>query len=60
MRVIWTFIWSFVLTQMMSYVIGSMLESTYTFQEATMFSVAIAVLVLLLGAAIPNEPAEQH
>ncbi|CAM4090435.1 YjzD family protein [Bacillus manliponensis] len=60
MRVIWAFIWSFVLTHMVSYVVGSMLGSTYNFQEASIYSVAVTVLVLLVGAAIPNEPVEQH
>ncbi|MGG2093225.1 YjzD family protein [Bacillus sp. S13(2024)] len=61
MRVIWAFIWSFLLVQMMSYVLSSMTPGvTYDFQQATIFSVIITVIVIVLGALIPNEPAEQH
>ncbi|ENQ3081043.1 YjzD family protein [Bacillus multifaciens] len=61
MRVIWAFIWSFLLVQMMSYVISAMTPGgTYDFGQASIFSVILTVLVIAIGALIPNEPAQQH
>ncbi|WP_242272129.1 YjzD family protein [Bacillus cereus group sp. BfR-BA-01310] len=60
MRFIWALIWSFLLVHMMSYVIGSMTGGAYDFNLASIFSVVLAVLVLAISAAIPNEPVEQH
>ncbi|HFK1456439.1 TPA: YjzD family protein [Bacillus cereus] len=60
MRFIWALIWSFLLVHMMSYVISSMTGGTYDFNQASIFSVVLAVLVLAISAAIPNEPVEQH
>ncbi|MDD1367432.1 YjzD family protein [Bacillus sp. MHSD_36] len=60
MRFIWALIWSFLLVHMMSYVIGSMTGGAYDFNQASIFSVVLAVLVLAIAAAIPNEPVEQH
>ncbi|MDM5187476.1 YjzD family protein [Bacillus sp. DX4.1] len=60
MRVIWAFIWSFMLVHMMSYVISSMTGGTYDFGQASIFSIVLAVLVMAIGATIPNEPVEQH
>ncbi|MBO9128663.1 YjzD family protein [Bacillus sp. 165] len=60
MRVVWTLIWSFLLSQMMAYVISSMTGTTYDFMQATIMSVVIAVGVMLVAAVIPNEPVEHH
>ncbi|WP_028402567.1 YjzD family protein [Ectobacillus panaciterrae] len=60
MRFIWTFIWSFFLMQMASYVIGAMTGTTYDFVQATMLSVVMSVLVIVISAVLPNEPVEQH
>ena len=52
MRFIWALIWSFLLVHMMSYVIGSMTGGTYDFNQASIFSVVLAVFVLAIAAAI--------
>lgn len=49
MRFIWALIWSFALVHMMSYVIGSMTGGTYDFNQASIFSVVLAVLVLAIA-----------
>lgn len=54
MRFMWALIWSFLLVHMMSYVIGSMTGGTYDFNQASIFSVVLAVLVLAISAAIPK------
>ncbi|MFD3447324.1 YjzD family protein [Microbacteriaceae bacterium 4G12] len=60
MRVIFGFFWSFVLVQMASYVISSMTGGTYDFKLATIISLVVGVLVMLISVFIPNEPVEQH
>ncbi len=60
MRVLWTFIWSFLLVQMMSYVISAMTGTTYDFGQASIMSVVVTVLIFVISAAVPNEPVEQH
>jgi hypothetical protein len=60
MRVLWTLIWSFLLVQMMAYVISSMTGSTYDFVQASIISVVMAAFVMILSAFIPNEPVEHH
>ena len=49
MRFIWALIWSFLLVHMMSYVIGSMTGGTYDFNQASIFSVVLAVFVLAIA-----------
>ncbi|GAA3329662.1 YjzD family protein [Ectobacillus funiculus] len=61
MRLLWTFIWSFLLMQMMSYIISSMTGSTYDFGQATIMSVVVTVFdFFIISAILPNEPAGQH
>ncbi|MNG31947.1 hypothetical protein D3C84_1178460 [compost metagenome] len=60
MRLLWTFIWSFLLVQMMSYVISAMTGSTYDFSQASIMSVVVTALIVIISAVVPNEPAGQH
>lgn len=61
MRYIWTFFWTFLLVQMLSYVVSSMTEgAVFDFQTGAMISVVVAVLILIASAIIPNEPVEKH
>ncbi|MGE7217050.1 YjzD family protein [Priestia koreensis] len=63
-RIIWTLVWSFLLTHMAAYVIGAMSGASYTsetFTTASIFAVVFTVFIVILGeAGIPNEPAEKH
>lgn len=60
MRLLWTFIWSFLLVQMMGYVISAMTGSTYDFNQASIMSVVVTALIVIIAAVIPNEPAGQQ
>lgn len=60
MQVIFGFVWSFLLVQMASYVISSMTGGTYDFQQATIISFVVGIIVMLLSVFIPNEPVEQQ
>ena len=52
MRYIWTIIWSFLLTNMMYYVVGNMSGAGYDFNNATTISLFVSVLVFILGDGI--------
>ncbi|PLT33860.1 YjzD family protein [Bacillus sp. V5-8f] len=58
MRYLWTVIWSFILTHMLTYVVSSMLGSSYNLNTANTLSVAVAVLIFVVTAIIPDEPVE--
>ncbi|MCP8968293.1 YjzD family protein [Ectobacillus ponti] len=60
MRFVWAFIWSFLLVQMISYVIGAMTGNEYNFANASIMSVVFAVLVIAIGSLIPNDPVPHH
>lgn len=60
MKYFWTLIWTFLLVQMASYVIGSMQSATYDFVTASVVAVIVTVLIIVLGSLIPNEPVEHH
>ena len=58
MQYIITFVWSFLLITMLNYVVSSVLNVPFDFMTGVIVSVAFAVLVLIITAIIPNEPAE--
>ena len=59
MQYIITFVWSFLLITMLNYVVSSVLNVPFDFMTGVIVAVAFAVLVLIITAIIPNEPAEQ-
>lgn len=61
MRFFWTFFWSFLLVQMLTYVVSSMTPgATYEFMPAAITSVVFTILIFIVAAVIPNEPATKH
>ncbi|GKU81775.1 YjzD family protein [Niallia sp. NCCP-28] len=56
MRYLFTFIWSFLLAQMLTYVVSSMNGSSFSLSTGFILSIIFTVLVFVLGAIIPNEP----
>ena len=60
MRYIVTFIWVFLLMQMVTYVVSSMIGVDYSFQTGAVLSIPITIIVSLLPLVIPNEPVDQH
>ncbi len=60
MRYFWSLFWGFLLVQMLTYVISSMIGTTYDFKIGTILTVVAVVMVYLISAVIPNEPAEKH
>lgn len=45
---------------MISYVVANMQGDTYNYMLSSAVAVVFAVLVMLVGEALPNEPAEKH
>ncbi|ART75784.1 YjzD family protein [Sutcliffiella horikoshii] len=60
MRAFWTIFWSLLLINMVSYVVANMQGDTYNYVLASIIAVVFAVLVMLIGEALPNEPVEKH
>jgi hypothetical protein len=59
-RYFWSLFWGFLLVQMLTYVVGSMIGTTYDFKMGTILTVVLVVMVYAISALIPNEPAEKH
>ncbi|WP_203364182.1 YjzD family protein [Bacillus sp. REN10] len=60
MQYIMTFFWSFLLIQMLSYVVGSMNGAAFTWMPGTIISIIVAVLLFVISALVPNDPVEHH
>ncbi|KYG91228.1 YjzD family protein [Metasolibacillus sp. FSL H7-0170] len=56
MQYIMTFIWSFLLVSMLTYVVSSILGVDPNFGLAAILSVAVSILVFIISAIIPNDP----
>ena len=55
MKYIITFFWSFLLVTMLNYVVSSVLGVDFNFMNGVYVSLAVSVLVIIIGAVIPNE-----
>jgi hypothetical protein len=60
MRYLFTIFWTFLLVNMVMYVGGSMLGSDYEFAKATMLSIGAVILIFIVSAIIPEQPAEEQ
>lgn len=56
MKVFWAFFWTFILAQMLTYVVSSMVGETFNFATGTILGVAMTIIILAMSAIIPNEP----
>ncbi|WP_102347351.1 YjzD family protein [Bacillus sp. Marseille-P3661] len=61
MRVFWTVFWTFLLSQMLVYVVSSMSGGTYEFMQGVVITVAFSLIIILLGeTGQSNEPSGTH
>ncbi|MCE4050455.1 MULTISPECIES: YjzD family protein [Bacillaceae] len=61
MRYIVTIFWTFLLAQMLTYVISSMNGITYSFSMGVVLTVVFSVVIFLLAAVLPNdEPSHEE
>ncbi|WP_100330575.1 YjzD family protein [Bacillus xiapuensis] len=60
MRIIMTFFWTFLLTEMLAYVVGSMNGAEFDWFAGLIISVITTILLLAVAALTPNDAVEQH
>ncbi|PLT30392.1 YjzD family protein [Peribacillus deserti] len=58
MKVFWTFFWTFLLVQMLTYVVSAMSGVEPNFAQGAILGVVVTILILIVGAIIPDEPAK--
>ncbi|PLS15479.1 DUF2929 domain-containing protein [Bacillus sp. M6-12] len=56
MKYFWTAFWTFLLVQMLTYVVGSMIGVDFNFKTGTILSVVTTILIFIIPAIIPNDP----
>ncbi|MFT8319831.1 MAG: YjzD family protein [Bacillus sp. (in: firmicutes)] len=59
MRYLVTFFWTFLLSQMLVYVISSMGGIAFNFNFGVILSIIFTVLTILLGSILPNDDAHE-
>ncbi|WP_391208122.1 DUF2929 family protein [Psychrobacillus sp. L4] len=62
MKYIMTLIWSVILVSMLNYVVSSVQDQDFVFSHGLIMSIPVAIMIIIITAIIPNEPApsEQH
>lgn len=60
MRYFWSSFWAFLLMHMATYVVSSMIGTSYDFRTANVLGIAAPILILIIANVIPNEPVEHH
>ncbi|MDQ0162426.1 YjzD family protein [Bacillus alveayuensis] len=60
MRFIMTLFWAFLLVNMASYVISSMIGATYEFGTSSVLAVIATVLIFIIAELIPSDEAASH
>jgi hypothetical protein len=53
----WTLFWTFLLVEMLTYVVSSMIGSTFDFVTGAIVAVGATILIFILSAIIHEEPA---
>jgi hypothetical protein len=53
----WTLFWTFLLVEMLTYVVSSMIGSTFDFVTGAIVAAGATILILVLSAIIPEESA---
>ena len=60
MKYLATLFWTFLLAQMGTYVVSSMLGVAFDFQTGSILAVGFTVLIFILSALIPDGPVEKE
>ena len=60
MRYFWTFFWTFLLVEMATYVVSSMIGIAFDAKNGAIVAVAATVLIFIVPLILPNEPVEHH
>ncbi len=59
-RYLLTIFWTLLLVNMLMYVAGSMVGSSYDFGTATTLGVVAVILIFIISALIPAQPTEEQ
>jgi uncharacterized membrane protein len=57
MRYFWTFLWSFLLSNMLVYVVSNMEGSHFDLMQSTILAVVFTVIISIMGSATAGEEA---
>jgi len=60
LRYIMTIFWTFLLAQMLVYVVGSMNGVPFSFSMGLILTAVFSVIVFILSAIIPDEPTHEE
>jgi len=61
LKVFWTFFWTFLLVEMLTYVVSSMTPgSVFDVKMGAIMAVCVTILIFVVSAIIPNDPVEKH
>ena len=60
MKYLFTFFWTFLLIQMVTYVVSSMLATAFDFKTGSILAVIVTLFIYVLGVLIPEGPAEKE
>jgi hypothetical protein len=60
MSYFWTLFWTFLLVQMLNYVVSSMTGATFDFVTGSILAIIVTVLLFVVSAIIPNDPVDHH
>ncbi|MGF2615341.1 DUF2929 family protein [Rossellomorea vietnamensis] len=60
MKYFLTFFWTFLLVEMLTYVVSSMTGAPFEFQTGAIIAVFVTLLLFVVSMIIPNEPVEKH
>lgn len=60
MRYLLTIFWTLLLVNMLMYVAGSMIGSSYDFATATTLGVIAVILLFIVSAVLPAQPTEEQ
>ncbi|MEM1504243.1 DUF2929 family protein [Domibacillus sp. 8LH] len=60
MQYIMMFVWTFLLSEMVVYVISSMNAEPFHFETGVFVAIVLTILLILMIKLIPDEPVEKH
>lgn len=60
MRYILTIFWTLLLVNMLMYVAGSMIGSSYDFGTATTLGIIAVILIFIISVLLPQQPTEEQ
>ncbi|MBU8877452.1 YjzD family protein [Bacillus sp. FJAT-29790] len=60
MRFFMTFFWTFLLVQMLTYVVGNMNGAGFDFKAGSILAVGATILIFVVSSIIPEGPTEKE